>query len=163
MTAFEVREARPDEYEPLGDLTVAAYATLPTGIEDDYADHLRDVQRRAATCPILVAVEDGRLLGGVTYVPGPGTPWSEVEAEDEAGFRMLAVAGDARSRGVGEALVRACVDRARNEGRRGVVLLSRDDMLAAHRLYERVGFRREPDRDWEVEPGFTLRCFAVRL
>ena len=44
-----------------------------------------------------------------------------------------------------------------------MVLLSRDDMLDAHRLYERVGFRRDPDRDWEVEPGFTLRCFALDL
>jgi ribosomal protein S18 acetylase RimI-like enzyme len=163
VTGLEVREAQPDEYEPLGELTVAAYATLPGGGEDGYAGHLRNVRRRAATCPILVAVEDDRLLGGVTYVPGPGTPWSEAETDDEAGFRMLAVSADARSRGVGEALVRACVERARDEGRRGIVLLTREDMTAAHRLYERVGFRRDPGRDWEVEPGFTLRCFALGL
>ena len=143
VSGFEIREARPDEYEPLGDLTVAAYATLPTGIEDDYADHLRNVRRRAATCPILVAVQDERLLGGVTYVPGPGTPWSEAEADDEAGFRMLAVGEDARSRGVGEALVRACVDRARGDGKRGVVLLNsgryarRPSALRAGRLQAR--------------------------
>lgn len=163
MSDIVIREARPDEYEPLGELTVAAYATLPGGVEDDYARHLRDVRLRARTCPILVAVDAERLLGGVTYVPGPGTPWSEAESEDEAGFRMLAVANEARGRGVGEALVRACVDRGRNEGRMGLVLMTRDDMAAAHRLYERVGFRRDRARDWEVEPGFTLRCFVLAL
>ena len=58
-----------------------------------------------------------RVLGGVTYVPGPGSPFAEFTDPDAAGIRMLAVADDAQGRGVGEALGRACIDRARAAGR----------------------------------------------
>ena len=38
-----------------------------------YAAELADVAGRAALVDVLVDVDDdGRLLGGVTYIPGPG-------------------------------------------------------------------------------------------
>ncbi|MCZ9344350.1 GNAT family N-acetyltransferase, partial [Streptomyces sp. TRM76130] len=52
-------------------------------------------------------------------------------------------------RGVGEALVRACVDRARGvDGCARLILSTQETMHAAHRLYERLGFVRTPERDW---------------
>ena len=36
-------------------------------------------------------------------------------------------------------------------------------MPAAHRLYERLGFARDPALDWEFEPGGWLRNFRLRL
>nr|WP_307782764.1 GNAT family N-acetyltransferase [Tenggerimyces flavus] len=64
-----------------------------------------------------------------------------------------------RGKGVGEALVRACLKEAVAEGKHGVVLSSSTAMAPAHRLYERLGFRRAADRDWEPVPGFTLLAF----
>jgi ribosomal protein S18 acetylase RimI-like enzyme len=50
----------------------------------------------------------------------------------------------ARGHGVGEALVHAALDRARDIGARSVDLTSRPSREAANRLYERTGFvRRE--------------------
>lgn len=163
-----VREARPAEHAPLGALTVAAYEQLPLSAEDPdhdaYLEEIRDVAARARHCTIYAAVDaDGRLLGGVTYVPGPGTPVSECELEGEAGFRMLAVDPAAQGRGVGRALVEACIERARADGRSGLALLTLPSMRAAHRLYERLGFARAPDRDWEFAPGFVLRCYVLPL
>jgi ribosomal protein S18 acetylase RimI-like enzyme len=166
-----IREVRPDEYEALGALTVAAYRLLEDPdrhrFPDEYAAYfaeLADVNRRAAVCPVLVAVGDGgRVLGGVTYVPGPGTPLSESERENEAGFRMLAVSPEAQGRGVGRALVRACIARARSDDRRRMVLLTRPFMHRAHELYERLGFRRAPERDWEAMPGFHLLGYELDL
>jgi hypothetical protein len=37
-----------------------------------------------------------------------------------------------------------------------LVLLTLPAMTAAHRLYEKLGFRRSPERDWEFEPGRRL-------
>ncbi len=166
-----VREIRAEEYERLGDVTVAAYRQLSDDDVDRfpeeyaaYFEELRDIGRRAAFCPVLVAVDDaGCVLGGVTYVPGPGTPLSEAEHDGEAGFRMLAVAPDAQGHGAGRALVEACVNRARAEGRRGVVLLTRPFMDRAQSLYERLGFHRAPERDWEPMPGFHLLGYRLDL
>jgi ribosomal protein S18 acetylase RimI-like enzyme len=114
---------------------------------------------------VLVAVDEAsdRVLGCVTYVPGPGTPLSELAGPDEAEFRMLGVAPDAQGRGVGEALVRACIARARAEGRVRLVLSTTDPMEAAQRLYARLGFRRAPSRDWEPVPGVRLIVYVLEL
>ena len=165
--ALHVREATPAEYAEIGDLTVRAYATVGDPLEGGpayaaYEDELRDVADRARTCVVLVAVGDaGRILGAVTYVPGPGTPWSETERDGEAGFRALAVDPEARGRGVGRALAMACVDRARDAGRQGVAILTRPSMTAAHRLYDSLGFARERSRDWEFGPGEWLWSYVL--
>jgi len=159
-----VREARPEEYQAIGEVTVAAYSIFPEVAHRGYVAELRDVAGRAAVCPIYVALDDGgRVVGGATYVPGPGSLLAESEGPGEAGIRMLAVAPSAQGQGIGTALARALVDRARADGRRGIALLSLPAMFAAHRVYERLGFRRAPDRDWEPEPGLLLLGYELDL
>ena len=34
-------------------------------------------------------------------------------------------------------------------------------MTTAHRVYERVGFRRTPDRDWAPFPGMDLMVYTM--
>lgn len=76
---------------------------------------------------------------------------------------MLAVAGPARGRGIGEALTRAELRRARDLGLEKIVLSSLDEMRAAHRLYERIGFRRLPERDWWPFPSVRLIAYEYDL
>ena len=162
--AFTIREVRPSEFEALGDLTVRAYSGLLSPTDTDYLDELRDVAARAAAVPVLVAVDgEGRVLGGVAYVTGPGTPLSEAERDGEAGFRMLAVDPAAAGRGVGRALTEACMARARAEGRCGMTLYTLPTMVVAHRLYESLGFRRDTERDWEYAPGEWIWSYAIRF
>jgi ribosomal protein S18 acetylase RimI-like enzyme len=160
-----VREARADEYARAGDLTVEAYAALPGDhLADGYDALLRDAARRAVEAVLLVAVDDGGgggVVGCVTYVPGAEYEWAEGLGEDEVGIRMLAVDPAAQSQGAGEALVRACIERARAAGKRAVFLHSTGEMAAAHRLYGRLGFSRVPDRNFQPTP--TLQLFAFRL
>jgi predicted N-acetyltransferase YhbS len=164
---MQIRLARPEEYAAIGELTVAAYAAVDPGtLQSDYVDELRDVAGRAAGADVLVAVDDetgGMVVGGVTYAPDPSSTSAEFSDPDAAGIRMLAVAADAQGRGVGEALTRACVDRARAAGRGQIVLHSTDRMATAHRLYERLGFVRDTSIDWEGEPGLWLRGYRLRL
>ncbi|MFE1439244.1 GNAT family N-acetyltransferase [Streptomyces sp. NPDC058739] len=165
---IRIRPALPGEYDDLGELTAQAYLQddlLTFGDNDWYLGELRNVAKRAAAAEVLVATDDGRLLGGVTFVPSAG-PMADLAGPGEAEIRMLAVAHDARGRGAGEALVRACVDRARAlEGCTGVVLSTQDAMRAAHRIYERLGFVRAPGRDWQPLPGhdFTLLTYQLTL
>ncbi len=156
---------RTDEHETLGELTVAAYTAIDhDALDDDYTAELRDVAGRVVGAEVLVAVEgDGTVLGGVTYVPGPESPWAEFTEPDAAGIRMLAVAPEAQGRGIGRALSRATIDRARAAGKGQIVLHSTDRMTTAHRMYQRLGFARDPSIDWEPLPGFWLRGFRLRL
>lgn len=156
--------ARPEEYEPLGEITVRAYTAIDPGVLGEYMDELRDVAGRAAAAEVLVATDgDGLLLGGVTYVPGPSSAAAEFEEADAAGIRMLAVSPAAQGRGVGEALTVACIDRARAAGKAQVRLHSSDWMAAAHRLYERLGFVRDPDDDWSPREGVNLLAYVLKL
>lgn len=177
-----VREALPGEFEAVGDLVVSVYVGGGlVSAESGYVEELRDTARRAARALLLVAVDgagaedsgqdsdedsggevDGPLLGTVTYCPG-GTEMAEVAGPEEAGFRMLAVDPAARGRGVGEALVRACLDRARAAGAVTMRLSTKEDMHAAHRLYERLGFWRTPALDWSPDPDVKLLTYALDL
>ena len=159
--AFTIREIHPDEYEALGEVTVRAYAAV-TGDDPDYHPQLRNVARRAGRIPVLVAVDaDGRVLGGVAYVPGPGAPYAESERGNEAGFRMLAVDPTAGGRGIGRALAQVCIDRARAEGRSGIAILTRPTRSIAQGLYTSLGFVRDPSRDIEYDPGRWLWSFVL--
>lgn len=160
--AFAIRACHPDEYEAAGELVVEAYRTLDDRASPDYERLLRDVAGRAADSEILVAVAGDRVVGCVTFVDGQ-RHLSEVDDPDAATIRMLGVAVEERGRGVGDALVRACLDRARRSGRARVRLHTRTSMTGAHRLYERLGFRRDPGHDRSPSPGIELLAYVLDL
>lgn len=162
-----IRLAEPPDLGALGELTVAAYADFTRGAEDSYVDKLRDSATRAEEAELWVAVgesdEDrGALLGSVTSCP-PGSSWREVAHEDEGEFRMLAVAPAAQGLGVGRALVEHVEAGWRSQGARAMALSSLPQMAAAHRLYDRLGYRRDPARDWDPLPGVHLIAFGKDL
>ena len=112
---------------------------------------LRDAADRAAKCDLLVAEADGEVVGAVAYC-GPGSSYAELAGPGEAEFRMLAVREKARGRGAGTAMVLECVGRARAAGLATLRLSTQANMTDAHRLYERLGFVRTPERDWSARP-----------
>ena len=159
MGVLQVRRIRPDEHEAAGDVCVAAYDPLLTGAEDDYRDRLHDVATRDAQAEVWVAVDDDRVVGVVTYCP-PGSPWREIGRDEEGEFRMLAVDPVAQGTGAGTALARLCEERAREHGATGMALSSLATMHAAHRVYARLGYEREPGRDWSPITGVDLLAFS---
>jgi ribosomal protein S18 acetylase RimI-like enzyme len=78
--------------------------------------------------------QDGAIVGSLTLVlfriPTGVRAWIEDVVTDEA----------ARGRGVGEAMNRAAIERARQAGAKTVDLTSRPSREAANRLYQRIGF-----------------------
>lgn len=159
-----IRPAHDAELAAVGELTYQAYAadgfaTTETG----YAQQLRDAAGRAREAELYVAEsEDGALLGTVTFCP-EGSAYRELARPGEGEFRMLAVAPEARGRGVGEAMVRMCVERATELGYAALVLSSMRNQPTAHRIYERVGFRRTPDLDWQPAPSVDLLAYRLDL
>lgn len=83
---------------------------------------------------VLVAEDDGRLVGDVVLLFSRGT--------SVARLYSIAVADDMRGRGVGRALVTAAEKEAWARPRAYLRLEVRKDNAAAIRLYESLGYRR---------------------
>lgn len=77
----------------------------------------------------VAAEDDGALLG-----------YAGIALAEEAEVMTVGVAGGARGRGIGAALVADLLDRARKARARRVFLEVRADNAGARRLYERAGF-----------------------
>jgi ribosomal protein S18 acetylase RimI-like enzyme len=162
-----IRRATPQDYEAVGLLTEAAYEAFLEGPDDYYRAYLRDAAARDRDAELWVAVDDdGAMLGSVTSCP-PGSSWRDLSVDGEGEFRMLAVAPSARGRGVGEALVRHCEERAAAAGANRMWLATLDEMTHAQRIYARLGYRPEPSRDWypqpDLIPDVELRAWTKEL
>ena len=155
-----IRRVKPAEYDLVADLTAQVYRGEGYG-SDDYEPVLRDVAGRDRDAVVLVAVDDQQIVGAVALAVGG--PWAERAEPDEAEIRMLAVAPTARGKGVGTSLIQACLDGARQSGCVRVRLSTEPTMAAAHRIYDRLGFVRTPERDWTPAPNIPLLTYVLPL
>lgn len=166
MSEVTIRQAVEEDLPAIGQLTFDAYRADGhlAGREDGYyARQLANARPRYEEAELLVALDDTGTVIGTLTIAHPGSKWREIGGPDELEFRMLAVAPAARGKGVGEALTRLVLDRARELGLTAVVLSSSATMHAAHRLYERLGFHRTPDLDWSPEPTIPLITYRLPL
>ena len=89
---------------------------------------------------VFVAERDGDVIG---YVFAGLEPLSWKELRDACGFiHDIAVEEPGRRLGAATALLDAAIDWLRSRGAPRVILWTADQNTAAHRLFERLGFRR---------------------
>jgi ribosomal protein S18 acetylase RimI-like enzyme len=157
---MRIREASEADAAPAATLWTEAYTRqhLSEGRRDPYSEG--DLGEVAAAATVLVAESDhGEVIGVVALLP-PGSLRAAVAADGEAELSRLAVARAARGQGVARALARRCLELTSGEGAAGVALWSRPYQVAAHSLYESLGFRRTLERDGRDPLGqrwaFTL-------
>ena len=146
-----VRLMLPAEAAAVSALVESAYAA-DFELSDGYRASIAAVDERAREHQVWVATDatSGILLGTLS-TPRAGRAISPLAQEDELDFRFLGVAAEARRRGVGETLVRHVLRLARIRGLVRVVLNTGPDMLAAQRLYDRLGFERLHEREFRFE------------
>lgn len=168
MTAAPVlvRDARPADGEAVRALTAAAYAEYAAAMEPAAWAGLAAAVSRALASPTpaqqIVAERAGAVIGSVLLYPpavdaygglAGSVPWPEV--------RLLAVSPTARGLGVGQRLMDECARRARAAGAADLGLHTSRSMRSAMRLYERMGFVRAPEHDFQ--PPGAERVEAYRL
>jgi DNA-binding MarR family transcriptional regulator/GNAT superfamily N-acetyltransferase len=112
-----------DSYEALVARIVAEYA----------ADH--DPARERCWIAELEQPGGARRAVGAVFCVRDKEP-------ETARLRLLLVEPDARGLGIGERLVAACVDFARETGYRELVLWTQSRLTSARRIYSRAGFER---------------------
>jgi ribosomal protein S18 acetylase RimI-like enzyme len=91
--------------------------------------------------------EDGSALGFATVY----WLWSTSRAARIGVMNDLFTAPEARRRGVGEALIRACLDAVRERGGAVLQWQTASDNLSAQALYEAIGGIREQWVDYYLE------------
>ncbi|MER5177095.1 bifunctional helix-turn-helix transcriptional regulator/GNAT family N-acetyltransferase [Streptomyces sp. NPDC002896] len=132
-----LREPRPGDLGWMVQRNAALYAAeygwntdhegLVARIVADFAeDHNPHLER------VWIAELDGRPVGCVMCVRDAAPATSRL--------RLLLVEPDARGLGIGDRLVRACIDFARGVGYRDLVLWTNDVLTAARRIYQRHCF-----------------------
>jgi predicted N-acetyltransferase YhbS len=170
--AVSVRDAEQSDHQGAHSVLLAAYreyaAVLPPAVFDRYLADILDLDTRARVGQLIVAEHAGRIVGTVTFyddatLEGFGWPagW--------AGLRALGVDPEVRGLGIGHALMRACLERARAAGASVLCLHTAEFMTTAVAMYEAMGFRRVPSFDFDATRHLHLggaqpvRVIAYRL
>jgi ribosomal protein S18 acetylase RimI-like enzyme len=78
-------------------------------------------------------------------------------------LRLLAVADEARGSGVGRALVAECSHRASAAGAPALGLHTSRSMAAAITLYEKLGFQRAPEFDFQPDGAELVTAYRLEL
>ena len=168
----KVREANSNEFSELGSLMVEVYSQLegfPSPKEiPDYYDNLQNVGEltKNPKTKLFVAVsEQGIIDGGLVYVGNMryyGAGGEATLSQNAGAFRLLAVNPEIRGKGLGKRLIKACFQQARSEGFEYLVIHSTKYMMTAWKMYERMGFVRFPEIDFE-KSGVTVFGFRYKL
>jgi len=157
-----IRPARDEELDIVASLLVDAYAEYAAAMAPDawsmFAQDIANVRGRQGDGELLVAEQDGRLVGSVELYRN----WRGAQP-GAAGLRLLTVPPPARGGGIGRALMEHCVRTARSDGKQRVVLTVTQEMGIVRDLCERLGFVRAPELDHEPAPGVRLHGYALAL
>ncbi|MBI4303706.1 MAG: GNAT family N-acetyltransferase [Chloroflexi bacterium] len=162
-----MRDARVEELDEVAQLLRDAYqqyATfVPSPAWEAYLEDISDVRGRLADSQLVVAEVDNRLVGAVTlYLEG--LHYSERGwPQGWAGIRLLAVHPAYRGRGIGRALMEECIRRCREHGIATIGLHTTEIMDIARRMYERMGFKRAPEFDFQPAPSIVVTAYRLDL
>ncbi|HSR11033.1 MAG TPA: GNAT family N-acetyltransferase [Thermodesulfobacteriota bacterium] len=157
---IRIRNARPGDLEKIREVTISAFLQYASRMPDrweDYRQNIVETLAEAKITELIVAEQDGVLVGSVVLYP-PGSP-SSPEAPQ---VRLLAVVPSARGKGVGAALMRQCIRRAKKKGAEVLALHTTDLMSVAMHMYEKMGFTRAPDLDFRVE-NVVVKGYRFKL
>ena len=165
---FHLRDAREADRAAIRDLTFASYGEYAERMAPSAWAALEGALAAALAseehADRIVAEREGKLVGSVMLYARSADAYEGAAAEAHwPEVRLLAVAPEARGEGVGAALLRECIRRARAAGAREVGLHTSRSMEAAIRMYERFGFARRPEHDFQPEGGELVVAYRLQL
>ena len=98
---------------------------------------------------IFIAVVDEEPVGAVALINS---------SDDTSELAKMAVSPDQRGRGIGDKLIAACIEHARENGKSRVYLLSNTRLTPAIELYRKHGFVETP-----LDPDSPYERVNIRM
>lgn len=167
---YSIRDAKKDEFEEIGKLMAMVYSGLKgfpqPGEFPEYYDlllHIGRLTEKPKTSLLIASESKEGILGAVVYfgeMSRYGSKGLATQESNAAGIRFLAVAPSARGMGIGKALTTACIQKARESGLAQVILHTTLTMMTAWKMYEKMGFRRAAELDFDQG---DLHVYGFRL
>lgn len=140
MIDYQIQRAQPTDWQRIRSIRLRSLADAPDAFGTTLAEdqtrpdvNWRDRAENDGVVHFLATTRDGNDLGIVV-----GSPYSGYK--NTAGLFGMWVAPESRGQRVGNALVRAVIQWARNEKYRRIILDVADTNTVAIRLYESSGF-----------------------
>ena len=134
-----VTEATAEVHAALAHLLPQLIATLPIPTMERLQAIVAD-----PAVTLLLARDEDEIIGTTTVIVYTTPFWIKARLDE------VVVDEAARGKGVGEALVKASLDLARERGVEVVELQSRVSREAANRLYQRMGFERRETNVYRI-------------
>lgn len=166
---MNIRNALKNELPTIRQQRIKAYSEHTKAISDEHWQALKKAISSDADIgqdvELIIAEKDGKLVGSVALFP-PKTDAYEgyVDELDYPEIRVLAVDPEARGSGVASALIAECIQRSKASGFTSIGLHTGEFMNNAIKLYERMGFERMPQHDFEpANDGVIVKAFRLSI
>ncbi|MEW5675428.1 GNAT family N-acetyltransferase [Flavobacterium enshiense] len=167
---YIIRNAKPEEYQYIGELMVKVYSALDGFPKPDehpkYYQMLANVGELTVNpgTEIFVAVSlEEVIAGAVVYFDDMqyyGSKGTATQEKNAAGFRLLAVDDRFRGKGIGKTLTLSCLEKAKNQKQKQMIIHTTNAMKPAWKMYEAIGFKRSDDLDFKQD---DLEVFGFRF
>jgi len=158
---IEIRRARESEWPAVADITKTANDEYASSADPKfwsaYEKSTRETIMTDEGAQRVVSVVDGQIVASVIYCP----PYEKelagkVVRNPHPEMRLLSVLPAHRNKGIGGKLIDFCEKMARRDGDSVITLHTTDLMAVAKAMYERRGYERYSDIDFQPAPGFTV-------
>lgn len=162
------RLATKNEWLRIADLTKSAYAEYAKDADPEfwkmYQSRTRDLLLNDESLIRIVDVDNDFIAASVIYVPPSKRKFGEKTVENKyPEMRLLSVDPEYRNKGLANKLIDACEKKAKDDGYDFITLHTTSLMTTAKAMYERRGYERYQQIDFEPVPGFIVWGYIKNL
>ncbi|QHE51873.1 GNAT family N-acetyltransferase [Pontibacillus sp. HMF3514] len=164
-----IRDAKEEEIPAIREQRVEAYRDHIQSIPEEHWKALKKaISSKADQQPgveLIVSEIDESIVGSIALFPAKTDAYEGyVDTLDYPEIRVLSVSPETRGRGIATALIDECIKRTKAKGYNFIGLHTGEFMNDAISLYERYGFERLPQHDFQpANDGIIVKAFRLSI
>lgn len=162
---MKIKRAEPSEYTGIIDIRLKAYQKYQAVLPSAHWEQLKDILTSGIHLDkgeeLFVALMEDSVVGTVVLYPSKSESYEGFTGELEfPEIRLLAVDPHYQGHGIGCALIQHCISLEKGRGTDYIGLHTGEFMIDAQRLYEKIGFYRVPELDFDpAGDGIIVKAY----